>query len=144
MTFESFRKLCLSFPEATEDVQWGNDLLFRIRGKIFVSYNLEPPHGITLKATLERGAELLEIEGIERAAYVGRYGWVTIANFGVLPDAELRELVKSSYEMAAAKAPGKAAAKKPGKAAGKKKSARKKATPPATRPLAIDCDSPLS
>jgi predicted DNA-binding protein (MmcQ/YjbR family) len=105
MTFDSFRKLCLSLPEATEDVQWENDLLFRIRGKIFASYNLEPPHGITLKCPPERGAELLEIEGIKRAAYVGRYGWITISNFSILPDDELRDLVRSSYELVACKAP---------------------------------------
>lgn len=107
MTFESFRKLCLSLPDATEDVQWENDLLFRIRGKIFASYNLEPPHGITLKATPERGAELLEVEGIERAAYVGRYGWITLRSFTILPDPELRDLVRESYDLVASKAAGK-------------------------------------
>lgn len=120
MTFESFRKLCLSMPDATEDVQWENDLLFRIRGKIFASYNLEPPHGITVKASPERGAELLEIDGIERAAYVGRYGWITIANFSVLADDELRELLRHSYDLVASKAPG----KKTSRAA--KQSARRK------------------
>ncbi|HZU22927.1 MAG TPA: MmcQ/YjbR family DNA-binding protein [Terriglobales bacterium] len=112
MTFESFRKLCLSMPGATEDVQWGNDLLFRIRGKIFASYNLEPPHGLTVKAGPERSAELLEIEGVERARYVGRYGWVTIGSFNALADGELRELIHSSYQLVAGKAPRpKAAAK---------------------------------
>lgn len=104
MRFESFRKLCLSLPGATEDVQWENDLLFRVRGKIFASYNLEPPHGITLKATPEHGAELLEIYGIERAAYVGRYGWVTLRNFNVVADREMRDLVRESYDLVAPKA----------------------------------------
>jgi len=103
MTFDSFRKLCLSLPEATEDVQWENDLLFRIRGKIFATYNLEPPHGITLKSAPERGAELLEMEGIKRAAYVGRYGWITISSFSILPDSEFRNLVRDSYELVASK-----------------------------------------
>lgn len=105
MTFDSFRRLCLSLPEATEDVQWENDLLFRIRGKIFATYNLEPPHGITLKSAPERGAELLEREGIKRAAYVGRYGWITISSFSILPDSEFRELVRDSYELVASKVP---------------------------------------
>ncbi|MBV8208288.1 MAG: MmcQ/YjbR family DNA-binding protein [Acidobacteria bacterium] len=111
MNFEGFRKFCLSLPEATEDVQWENDLLFRFHHKIFAAYNLEPPHGITLKCTPERGAELLEIEGVSRAAYTGRYGWITIAGFHVLPDAELRELVKSSYQLIAGKLAGKKRAK---------------------------------
>ena len=106
MTFDSFRKFCLSFPGATEDVQWENDLLFRIRGKIFAGYNLEPPHGITLKCAHERGAELLEREGIERAAYVGCYGWITIRGFEVLSGPEMKAIVKSSYELVASRAPG--------------------------------------
>jgi predicted DNA-binding protein (MmcQ/YjbR family) len=104
MNFELFRKFCLSFPDATEDVQWENNLLFRVRRKIFAGYNLEPPHGITLKCAPERVAELLEIEGVERAAYVGRYGWLAIASFSVLPDQELRELIENSYRLVAAKA----------------------------------------
>jgi len=105
MNFDRLRAFCLSLPEATEDVQWDNDLLFRIRGKIFASYNLEPPHSITVKCAPERGAELLEIEGIKRAAYVGRYGWITISNFSILPDQEFRELVRASYDLVASKVP---------------------------------------
>ena len=73
MNFDSFRKFCLSLPHATEDVQWGDDLLFRIAGKIFASYNLNPAsgHRVAFKCTPERAAELLEIEGAERAPYVG-------------------------------------------------------------------------
>ena len=105
MNFDHLRAFCLSLPEATEDVQWENDLLFRFRGKIFASYHLEPPHGLTVKCAPERGAELLEIEGIKRAAYVGRYGWITISNFNLLPDQEFRELVRDSYDLVASKAP---------------------------------------
>jgi len=107
VNFDSFRKFCLSLPEATEDVQWGNDLLFRIRKKIFASYNLDPAaeHRLTFKCTPERFAELLERDGIERAPYVGRYHWVAVRDFSVLPGDQLRSLVRQSYAMAAAKAP---------------------------------------
>src|SRR5207248_8730790 len=98
MNFDSVRKFCLSLPHATEDVQWGDDLLFRIAGKIFTSYNLNPAsrHRITFKCTPERGAELLEIGGIERAPYVGRYGWISLRSLDVLPSAELKQLLQSS------------------------------------------------
>lgn len=104
MNFDRLRAFCLSMPDATEDVQW-ESLLFRIRRKIFATYMLDPPHGFTLKATPERGGELLELDGVERAQYVGRYGWITIYNPRLLPDSELKRLVQASYEMAAAKAP---------------------------------------
>lgn len=41
MTFEAIRKYCLSFPHATEDVQWKTVLLFRVGGKIFAMLNLD-------------------------------------------------------------------------------------------------------
>ena len=104
MNFDRLRAFCLALPDATEDVQW-ESLIFRIRRKIFATYALEPPHGFTVKATPQRGAELLELDGVERAHYVGRYGWITIYDFGILHDREWKELVRASYEMALAKAP---------------------------------------
>ena len=122
MNIDAIRKYCLSFPEATEGLQWGDDLLFRIRGKIFVSVPLDAsaPVRITCKTTPEKILELLEIEGIERAAYVGRYNWVSLERFDVLPWTELKDLIRESYELVAAKAP------KKGKAVGSKKSIKKK------------------
>ena len=56
--------------------------------------------------------ELLEIEGISPAPYVGRYKWVTLANSNVLSADELESLIRQSYELVAAKAPKKPARKK--------------------------------
>jgi len=107
VNFDAFRKFCLSLPNASEDVQWVDDLLFRVGGKIFASYSLDPAaeNKLTFKCTPERAAELLEHEGVERAPYVGRYHWVAVKDFAVLGSDELRELVRTSYEMVAAKPP---------------------------------------
>jgi len=35
MTADWIRQTCMSFPKATEHVQWGNDLVFKIGGKMF-------------------------------------------------------------------------------------------------------------
>jgi predicted DNA-binding protein (MmcQ/YjbR family) len=109
VNIDAIRKYCLSFPDATEGLQWGDDLLFRIRGKIFVSVPLDAaaPVRLTLKSTPEKCLDLLEIEGIQRAAYVGRYNWVSLERFDVVPWAELKELIRNSYELVAAKAPKK-------------------------------------
>lgn len=117
---EWIRKLCLSFPEATEEMPWADDLCFKIRGKIFTGIGLSDGRfpRVTLKCCPEKFHELLEIEGIGPAPYVGRYKWVMLANSNVLPDRELEELIRESYEMVAAKAPGR-------KPARKKKTARK-------------------
>jgi predicted DNA-binding protein (MmcQ/YjbR family) len=117
---EWIRKLCLSFPDVTEDMPWGDDLCFKVRGKIFTGMVLADGRfpRITLKCTLETFHELLEIEGISPAPYVGRYKWVMLANSNVLPARELEALIRRSYELVAAKAPKKKAP--PKKAPGKR------------------------
>jgi predicted DNA-binding protein (MmcQ/YjbR family) len=124
MDIDAIREYCLSFPEATEGLQWGDDLLFRIRGKIFASVPLDVAarSRITLKSTPEKVAELLEIEGIERAAYVGRYNWISLERFDAVPWPELKELIRESYELVAAKAPKKTSARSSNKKHGRSRS----------------------
>jgi predicted DNA-binding protein (MmcQ/YjbR family) len=108
------RKLCLSFPDATEDMPWADDLCFKVRGKIFTGMALSDGKfpRITLKCAPETFHELLEIEGISPAPYVGRYNWVTLANGNILPASELEDLIRHSYGLVAAKAPKKKATSK--------------------------------
>ena len=40
MDVEQIRKFCLSMPYATEKVQWGNDLVFKIGEKMFAVVGL--------------------------------------------------------------------------------------------------------
>ena len=42
MDVEWLRNICLAFPGATEQIQWGNDLLFKVGGKMFAVTPLEP------------------------------------------------------------------------------------------------------
>jgi predicted DNA-binding protein (MmcQ/YjbR family) len=109
MNIDAIREYCLSFPETTEGLQWGDHLLFRIRGKIFaiLALDVAAPERITLKSTPEKVPELLEIEGIQRAAYVGRYHWLSLQRFDVVSWSDLRDLIRESYDLVAAKAPKK-------------------------------------
>ena len=108
MNLDSIRKCCLSFPGATEGLQWGDDLLFRVGNKIFASVPLSGvPQTLTLKSSPHRCAELLEIDGITRAAYVGRYDFITLARLDLLPDAEMKALIAESYENVRSKLPAK-------------------------------------
>ena len=104
---EWIRKLCLSFPDVTEDMPWGDDLCFKVRGKIFTGMVLSDGRfpRITLKCAPETFHELLEIEGISPAPYVGRYKWVSLANSNVLSASELESLIRQSYELVIVKAP---------------------------------------
>jgi predicted DNA-binding protein (MmcQ/YjbR family) len=103
MNLDSIRNYCLSLPHATEDIQWGNDLLFRISGKIFTGLSLEPPHSLMFKCTPEKFDELIELEGIIPAPYMARNKWVMLERLDALSDSELKRLIKISYEMIFAK-----------------------------------------
>ena len=106
MQIESLRKYCLSFPGASEGLQWGECLLFRVANKIFVNVTLaDTPPRAWVKCTPGRCAELLEIEGIRRAPYIGKHDWVELERLDLLPDDEMRELITESYQNIRSKLP---------------------------------------
>ncbi len=108
MDIEALWRYCLSLPRATEGIQWGSDLLFRIGGKIFAVAALErTPLCVSFKCTPEEFAELIEREGIIPAPYMARNNWVLLERLDALPRAELKRLIKDSYTMVAAKLPKK-------------------------------------
>lgn len=111
---EWLRKLCLSLPDATENLQWGETLCFKVRGKLFATVHLSEGKlaPIVLKSAPDKFHELLEIEGISVAPYVGRYQWIQLANSNVLPSVKLEALIRQSYELVVAKAPKKKTARK--------------------------------
>lgn len=106
MNVEDIRAYCLAFHEATENIQWADDLCFKIRGKIFTTLALAAvPQKLCFKCTPETFAELVERENIRPAPYVGRYKWVILDRLDALSEEELRKFIRESYEMVAAKAP---------------------------------------
>jgi predicted DNA-binding protein (MmcQ/YjbR family) len=101
------RKFCQSFPDATENMQWGENLCFKVRGKIFTVVDLSKGRAAPtcFKCTPQKFEELLEIEGISPAPYVGRYRWVLLEHADVLRKGDLQDLIRQSYELVIAKAP---------------------------------------
>jgi predicted DNA-binding protein (MmcQ/YjbR family) len=110
---DSVRAYCLAFPHATENLQWGDDLCFKIGEKIFAMLGLDNPR-LCFKCTPQAFAELIEREDIRPAPYVGRYKWVMLDRLEAVSWDELRELIQQSYEMVAAKVPGKKVRKRRG------------------------------
>ena len=109
MNVDSIRQYCLSFLHARENLQWEDDLCFKVGGKIFVVLSLETvPPSLCFKCTAEKFAELCEHEDIVPAPYVGRYKWVLLQRLDVLGNEELKDLIRQSYAMVAAKVKPKA------------------------------------
>src|ERR1700685_315447 len=104
MNVEAIREFCLAFPQAKENLQWGDDLCLKVGGKIFAIVSLDNPR-LCFKCPPETFAELIEREDIHPAPYVGRYKWVMLDRLDALSDKELEDSIRQSYEMVAAKAP---------------------------------------
>jgi predicted DNA-binding protein (MmcQ/YjbR family) len=108
MDLDWVRKLCLSFPQATEQVTWGHDLTFRVKGKIFAVTVLElSPVWLSFKCSPENFAELTERAGIIPAPYLARAQWVALETKGALPPDELARLLRESYDLVIARLPKK-------------------------------------
>jgi predicted DNA-binding protein (MmcQ/YjbR family) len=100
MHIEALRQYCLKFPHATENVQWGYDLCFKVDGKLFAVTPLEPaPVRLSFKCSPETFAELCERPGVRPAPYMARAQWVALEQLNTLPDSELRELLAESYRL---------------------------------------------
>ncbi|HNN95759.1 MmcQ/YjbR family DNA-binding protein [Haliangium sp. UPWRP_2] len=74
--FAALQKHALSKPGAVEEYPWG-DVAWKVRGKLFAVTGQDAA-GVTVKASLEDQAVLVQHPAIKIAPYVGRFGWVAI------------------------------------------------------------------
>jgi hypothetical protein len=102
-TVDDVRRFALGLPEVIEELTWGTDLTFRVRGKIFAITG-EGSTGVSFKASLDDQAALVgsDPETFRPSAYVGRFGWVTVQLAGV-SDAMLEQLLRSAWRRTAPK-----------------------------------------
>src|SRR5215467_3558164 len=108
MDAEWLRKVCLSFPGTTEQIQWGYDLLFKVGGKMFAITPLEPASVcLSFKASPGQFVELTERQNIIPAPYLARAQWVALETRDAVAHDELAGLLRESYEMILAKLPKK-------------------------------------
>lgn len=103
MTGAELRAMCLSFPDVTEKLTWGDaehagDLTFRIKDKIFVITGDEQSTGASIRTSLEQQADLLAAfpDAFKSAAYVGRFGWVSV-DLTKAPDEVVRDVVEGAW-----------------------------------------------
>ena len=94
----------LSLPETAQDRPWEDDVVVKVRGKIFVFAGPTGSTRLSVKLA-ESHAHALAIDGAEPTGYgLGRAGWVTIpyrasgVSIGVL-----RDWVEESYRIVAPK-----------------------------------------
>jgi predicted DNA-binding protein (MmcQ/YjbR family) len=108
MHLESFREYCLSKPEATEDMPFGEDVLvFRVGGKMFALAALdEIPATANLKCDPDLALELRDrYEQVQPGYHMNKKHWNTVEIGGGIPDVELRRMIDHSYELVVKRLP---------------------------------------
>jgi predicted DNA-binding protein (MmcQ/YjbR family) len=107
MNIEWVRRYCMSLPHATEMLQWGA-LVFKVGGKVFAVLALEPAKTwLSFKCQPEEFVELVERPSINQAPYFARNQWVALETEDALSAAELKRLVRVSYNLVLEKLPKK-------------------------------------
>lgn len=98
----------MSFPHTTEKIQWGDNLVFKVGGKIYAILALEPGDAwLTLKSTEEDSAALVERPGIVPAPYLARAHWIAVESPAALMPDEVKRLLRRSYDRVVEKLPQK-------------------------------------
>jgi len=98
---DQLREKSMSLPDAVEDYPWG-DIVWKVGGKMFAATG---PSGssVTVKATLDQQAALIQLPNLSVAKYVGKYGWVTVNLADDETLAFALDLIEESYGQVAKK-----------------------------------------
>jgi predicted DNA-binding protein (MmcQ/YjbR family) len=99
MAYADITKHLLSLPGATLSIQWGDDHIFKVGGKMFAGMGPKErkPHGISFKAD-EMGFEVLtKMRGITPARYLARAHWVSMDRLDRLPDKQLKAYLTRAH-----------------------------------------------
>ena len=99
----------LALPGATLSVQWGDEHVFKVGGKMFAALGPKErePHSIWFKTDDVSFHLLTRVRGITPARYLARAQWVSMDRLGRLTDKQLKAYLTKAHALVAAKLPRK-------------------------------------
>lgn len=100
-------EFCRTLPGATEDVKWGDNLVFSVAAKMFVVFQLPDGQPLSFKVEPLLFASLTEQDGIDPAPYLARHSWVLVRDLDVMPLVNLKDFITESHRQVASKLPKK-------------------------------------
>lgn len=108
MDIDWVRDHCLALAHTTEKIQWEDDLVFKVGGKMYAVVALEPGgHWISFKCSDEDFASLTERPGVVPAPYLARARWVALETGDALSRDELAESLRRAHALIFARLPRK-------------------------------------
>jgi len=109
MRLPLLKKFALSLPQTTVVKQWGECLVFKVAGKMFLllSLDAETIDRVIFKCTPDEFDELTAVDGFTQAPYCAKRHWVCLEDLAALPSSELERRILRSYHLVIAKLPKK-------------------------------------
>jgi predicted DNA-binding protein (MmcQ/YjbR family) len=109
MRYAALRQFALSLPQTTVVKQWGECLVFKVIGKMFLLLAMDGLviEAVIFKCTPEEFDELTENDAIIQAPYCAKRHWVRVCDLAALPADELERRISRSYDLVVAKLPKK-------------------------------------
>ena len=101
MTPQAFDAACRALPAATMDIQWGDDHVYKVGGRMFAVSS--PRGGCSFKVTDIAYEALTESGPARPAPYLARAKWVQLTSNDALPDSELAAYLDQAHALIAAK-----------------------------------------
>ena len=105
MRLDRLRNFALALKQTSVVKQWGECLVFKVAGKMFLILALdgEVIDGVVFKCTPEEFDELTEIDGVAQAPYCAKRMWVRVSDLDALPEKALQKRITCSYDLVVAK-----------------------------------------
>lgn len=100
---DPFYEHCRALPGTTEDVKWGNNLVFSVGGKMYAVFDLPEGEPLSFKTNPEAFEILVQQPGIRPAPYLARHAWVTLNRRDVMPEDALKDLIQEAHGIVAGK-----------------------------------------
>ena len=98
-------ELCRSLPGVTEDVKWGDNLVFSVAAKMFAVFDVPEGEPFSFKVDPEAFALLTQQPGIRPAPYLAKHSWVAVESRDTLPREVVEDLLHEAHAIVAAKLP---------------------------------------
>lgn len=101
MTPDAFDRACRALIGATMDVQWGEDHVYKVGGRMFA---VSGPHGHCSIKVSDIAFEALVEAGVGRPApYLARAKWVRFDDLAAVDDADMAAWLANAHALVAAK-----------------------------------------
>lgn len=101
MSPEAFDAVCRALPGSTMDVQWGDDHVYKVGGRMFAVTS--PRGGCSFKCSDIAFQALTEGGTGRPAPYLARARWVRLDSLDAMPDTDLEAHLTAAHALVAAK-----------------------------------------